>query len=268
MKMRGWITGAAGVALMALSVIGYLMFMKDYDRSQATMDTLMPMRTLLSGERVDAALLRKVTLPVAAHRTDAIRKPEELIGKYVIVPIGRDEEIAAWKLSVDKLTPAEGERYYSFKTDAVTNVNNMVRRGDRVDVWVELKQPADDRKEERVTAVKVIEGLPVAGVKTAEGAEVGDKPGLDAMLASDAAQLADSRGKAPGKPELNTYIMSDEIYAAYAAAAAAGMIRLALPNLTQGDSGPARVTSEFTGWMERNPSIAESIAPVHKEVKP
>jgi Flp pilus assembly protein CpaB len=264
MKLRGWIIGIAGAALMAVSVVGYLAFMRDFDSSQETLDTLMPVRTLLSGERIEATLLRRVTVPVAAHRTDAVDKPEELIGKIVVVPIGREEEIALWKLSADRLVPQPGEHYYSFKTDTAANVNNMVRRGDRVDVWVERKE-SGSAAGERVNALKVIEGLPVAGVKTAEGLEVMDKQGLDAMLASDAAQLAEARGKAPGKPELNTFIMTDEVYQAYAAAAALGTIRLALPNLTQADDVSARVTDEFRHWLEQNPAAAASIA---QEVRP
>ncbi|WP_438432544.1 RcpC/CpaB family pilus assembly protein [Gorillibacterium sp. sgz500922] len=267
MKLRGWIIGIVGAALMAVSVVGYLLFMRNYDRSQETLETLMPVRTLLSGERIEAAVLRKVTVPVAAHRPDAVRRPEELIGKYVVVPIGREEEIAAWKLSRDKLVPEEGERYYSFKTDAAANVNNMVRRGDRVDVWVELKQSAGEPGVERASALKVIEGLPVAGVKTAEGAEVTDKQGMDALLASDAAQLADSRGKSAGKPELNTFIMNDEVYAAYAAAAAAGTIRLALPNLTRETEAQALVTPEFSAWLERN-APSSAAYPLSQEANP
>ncbi|WP_148450041.1 RcpC/CpaB family pilus assembly protein [Gorillibacterium timonense] len=253
---------------MALSVLGYLLFMNHLEHSKSTVETLMPVRTLLSGEVVDVSLLHSVTVSSAAHRADAVMDPNELIGKQVVVPIGRDEEFAAWKLSEVKLTPMTGERYYSFKTDAATNVNNMVRRGDRVDVWVEWKGQTSDQREERITAVKIIESLPVAGVKTAEGVEVGDKFGVDSMLAGDAAQLASSRGRAPGKPELNTYIMSDEVYAAFAAASVHGTIRLALPNLTEANSEPARVTSEFADWLAHNAVKPELLNLESEGVKP
>lgn len=266
--MRRWFIGISGAVLMALSVLGYLLFMNHLEKSRSTVEALMPVRTLLSGETVEASLLRRVTIPAAAHRADAMGNEGELLGKKVVVPIGRDEEFAGWKLAEDKLVPGEGERYYSFKTDAVTNVNNMVRRGDRVDVWVEWKRLSGDEREERVSAVKIIEALPVAGVKTAEGAEVGDKFGIDAMLAGDAQQLAASRGRAPAKPEMNTYIMSDEVYAAYAAATAQGTIRLALPNLTEEAEGPARVTPEYAVWLEQNTVAAGSYSPVTKEEKP
>ncbi|MEO3944994.1 RcpC/CpaB family pilus assembly protein [Gorillibacterium sp. CAU 1737] len=247
--MGKWIRAGVGFFLMAASVIGYLLFMVQLDRSRSTVETWMPIRTLTSGEVVHAALLRRVSIPVEAHRQDALTDLSQLEGKQVLVPIGREEELAAWKLANVKLAPDVGERYYSFKTDAVTNVNNMVRRGDRVDVWLEWKRPAADGNEEQVLALKVIEALPVAGVKSAEGVEVGDKQGLDVLLTDNAAQLAASRGRAPVKPELNTFIMSDEVYEAYAAAAAHGTLRLALPNLTVNEQEPARVTDQFQAWL-------------------
>lgn len=248
--MRKVMVALLGVVLMAVSVYGYIRFMQDLEHDRNTMLTLKPVRTLLSGEVIEAGMLRRVEIPGTAHRDDAIVDVTSLSGRVVVVPIGKDEELTGWKLSPGRVVPLPDERYYSFKTDAVANVNNMVRKGDRVDVWMEWKHPDPNRAAAMDTAaIKVIAGLPVSAVKSAEGIEVEDRVTLEAAIATDAAMLSQARSKPGGLPALNTYIMADEVYQAYAAAAATGTIRLALPNLTQDTSESAYVTSEFREWQ-------------------
>jgi Flp pilus assembly protein CpaB len=248
--MRKVMVGLLGVVLMAVSVYGYIRFMQYLDHDRNTLLTLKPVRTLLSGEVIEAGMLRRVEIPGTAHREDAIVDVAMLSGRVVVVPIGKDEEVTGWKLSPGRVVPLLDERYYSFKTDAVANVNNMVRKGDRVDVWMEWKNPDPNREVAMNTvAIKVIAGLPVSAVKSAEGIEVEDRITLDAAISTDAAMLSQARSKPGGLPALNTYIMADEVYQAYAAAAAAGTIRLALPNLTQEAPDHAYVTAEFSEWQ-------------------
>ncbi|MES7204610.1 RcpC/CpaB family pilus assembly protein, partial [Cutibacterium acnes] len=164
--------------------------------------------------------------------------------------IGPNEQIASWKVAERKLTPREGERYVSFPADDLTNVGNMLRKGDRVDVWVEFDQP----KRLGGTwkgAMKVIEGLEVASVRTAEGAEVMNG-GLGAVaVAGPMAGLQQDgamRGSASGKPSMNTFIMNERLYEAYALAALTGTVKLALPDVSLQAGADARVTADFEAF--------------------
>ncbi|MDQ0896215.1 MULTISPECIES: hypothetical protein [unclassified Paenibacillus] len=246
--MRKVIIGASGVALMAISVVGNLYFSKLTEVKFTSTITVKPTRLLKSGEIIEASMLRQVSIPEAAHVKEAIIDSKDLLGKEVLVPVGENEEIASWKVGTPGYVPREGERYYSFKTDVTTNVNNMVRLGDSVDVWVEFDSPKLIRTPnglETIGAVKIIEGLRVTSIKTAEGVEVWDVNALENLVQSDSDQLANSRAKSTGKPETNTYIMNDDTYSAYALGSIGGKIKLALPNLNKRDMPPAKVTDSF-----------------------
>jgi len=235
--MRRWWVTLIGLVMMGASIYGYGRY-AEYVRVEAEMtEAVMPAKLIVSGETVDHSMLRRVLIPVEAVDDDALRSEAEIVGKTTVVPIGPNEQIAAWKLADRKLTPREGERYVSFPTDDVTNVGNMLRRGDRVDVWVEFEEPK--RLGERwAGAVKVIEGLEVASVRTKEGAEVSGQNGL-------------TRSGAGGPPGINTFIMDDALYEAYALASLIGTVKLALPDLSLPSQGPAGVTAEFEAMRER-----------------
>jgi Flp pilus assembly protein CpaB len=241
---------------MSASVYGYRVMARQIDRESTMMDTVKPVRLLQSGEIIERGMLRMVPIPKSAHQPDAELAVSELIGRTVIVPIADHEELSVWKLARTDIVPAPDERYVSFKTDAVTNVNNMIRRGDRVDVWVEFDTPKAVKSEAgaawTVGAVKIIENVKVAGVKTAEGIEVFDNVSLDAVLQSSQTQLQNARSKPNGKPELNTYIMDDVLQEAYSLGMLGGKIKLTLPNV----SGPDRANPE-----------AASVTALFKELK-
>jgi hypothetical protein len=247
--MRKIIIGVTGVVLMIGSILGYLYFMQSTEVKVSTMETLKPTRLLNSGEIIDISMIRRVALSVSAHNVDAVQDVNSLVGKVVAVPIGKDEEFTSWKLSAIRLTPQEGERYFSFKTDTATNVNNMLRRGDRIDVWVEFDQPKLITDSAGGTlsigAVKIIEGLMVSDIKTAEGLSVTDSTGVESIIQSDQTQFNNARNKATGKPELNTYIMNDEVYEAYVLGNIGGHIKLALPDLSYRSVDPMKVTSAY-----------------------
>ncbi|MGG1600835.1 hypothetical protein [Paenibacillus naphthalenovorans] len=246
---RTWIVALLGCLLMAGSVAGYWQFMKHTEFQVETMDTVKPVRMLHSGEVIEASMLRKAVIPVAAHHPEAVTDVHALIGQTVLVPIADHEELVLWKLSDRRLVPREGERYFSFKTDAAANVGNMVRKGDRVDVWVEFDNPKLIKTASGATwsvgAVKVIEQLPVTGVKTPEGPEVTDATAVEAVVQSNRQQLQNARSKPNGKPELNTYLMNDDVYEAYVLGSIAGRIKLALPDLTKPGSDSGTVTALF-----------------------
>lgn len=246
--MRKVIIGASGVALMAISIMGNLYFFKLTEANLTTTTTIKPTRLLKTGEIIEPYMLRQVTLPEASHAKDAITDTKALIGKEVQVPVGEDEEIVSWKVAKPGYVPKQGEHYYSYKTDVTENVNNMVRRGDWVDVWVEFDTPKLVRTPNgllSIGAVKIIEGLRVSSVKSVDGLEINDGTGLDNIVQSDSEQLSNARSKPSGKPETNTYIMDDDAYAAYALGSIGGKIKLALSNLNQREFPPTKVTDSF-----------------------
>jgi hypothetical protein len=248
-RLRKVIIPVTAVVLMTGSVLGFIYFTKQVQVQVTTMNTIGPIRMLHSGELIDSSMLRVVPIAQVAHRHDALLDMDAMIGKTVIVPISKDEEIVSWKISDKKLVPGQGERYVSFKTDSVANVNNMVRKGDRVDVWVEFDNPKLIKTGSGVTwsvgAVKIIDNLMVSSVKSAEGVEVADTGILESMIQSDQAQLSNARSKAIGKPEQNTYIMNDSLYEAFALGNIGGKIKLVLPNLTSPNNEAAKITELF-----------------------
>lgn len=251
---KPWIVGFLGLLLMACSVGGYWYFMKHTELEMQSMETIKPVRLLHSGEVIEASMLRTVRIAQAAHHSQAFTNPQSVLGLTVMVPIESDEELLPWKLADTRMTPLSDERYFSFKTDATVNVNNMVRRGDRVDVWVEFESPRTITGPSGILAgvgaVKIIEQLPVTAVKTAEGLEVVDGGNLDPLLPSGKAALQEARSKPNGKPELNTYIMNDEVYEAYVLGGIGGRIKLALPDLTSRTQGGGRVTELYKRLKE------------------
>ncbi|MCP1307937.1 SAF domain-containing protein [Paenibacillus tyrfis] len=247
---KAWIVITLGCVLMAGSIYGYWQFMKHTEIQVRTMTTVKPVRMLQSGEVVEASMLRKAVIPLAAHSSEAVTDLDALIGKTVLVPIADSEELVSWKLTDRSTVPRAGERYFSFKTDAAVNVNNMVRRGDRVDVWVEFETPkfvtTGSGALWSVGAVKIIEQLPVTAVKTAEGLEVTDGATIETVVQPNQIQLQNARSKPNGKPELNTYMMNDEVYEAYVLGSIGGKIKLALPDL----SAPTVASGTVTGLFQ------------------
>ncbi|WP_281889659.1 hypothetical protein [Paenibacillus sp. YYML68] len=251
---KSWIVGLIGVLLMAGSAAGYWYFMKHTELALHTVETIKPVRLLQSGEVIEPGLLQTVRIAQAAHHPEAVTNMSSLIGLTVQVPISEQEELLPWKLTHKRITPLAQERYFSFKTDAMMNVNNTVRRGDRVDVWVELEQPKSIITPggvlTSVGAVKIIEQLPVASVKTAEGQELTDSAALTAIVPGSASAVEDARGQPNGKPELNTFLMNDEVYEAYVLGTIGGQIKLALPDYTAPASDAARVTELYLQLKE------------------
>lgn len=247
--MRRWLLTLLGVVMMAASIYGYGRYAAAVDAEAATVEALLPTRLIASGETVDASMLRRVPIPIGAVVPDALSDERDIVGMTAIAPIAPNEQFAAWKLAERQLTPREGERYVTFPTDDVTNVGNMLRRGDRVDVWVEFEQPTlvDGTL---AGAVKAIEGLIVASVRTAEGAEIADTPSYayETAFASPARQQQRVRSAATGDPAMNTFIMEEALYEAYALARLAGRIKLALPDLSLPDETPARVSDAFARY--------------------
>ncbi|MCD1257220.1 hypothetical protein B5M42_000025 [Paenibacillus athensensis] len=243
MRLRKMLVYLIGILFIVISVYLYVKVINSYKESVTTTLTLQATRLIQAGEIIQTGMFQPVTVPIAQHRDDAAISEQELLGKMALVPIGMGEEFAKWKIGVDIAAPAPGQFLSSFKTDSLTNVNNMVRRGDRVDVWIDFENPRQfvDASGSRmqIGSVKIISGLKVVNVKTAEGAEVEENGGgaevLDAIRSGALQVNQDNIGRVRSKPSgiafANTYIMDDEISNAYVLGSLGGRIRLTLPNL-------------------------------------
>jgi hypothetical protein len=250
-RLKKAIVYISGLLLMGLSIWLYVLFMHKYETAIVLMETLKPARMLQPGDVIREDLVRRVTIPVAAHDLEATVNVDELIGKTVLVPIGTSEEFLAWKVGDRMLAPRNDERYFSFKSDKIQNDGNIVRRGDRVDVWVEFDMPRLLRdtsgSRRQIAGLKLIEGLLVASVKTNDGVEVSDMEGLNLVLtkvgnptSTSRISPTQARSTPNGIPDINTYVMREDIYHAYLLGNLGGKIKLALPDWNQ----MSRVTAE------------------------
>lgn len=262
--MRKWITLIIGLLLVGGSAVGFAKYMKSYELDITTMNTIKPVKMIQAGELITESMIRTVSIPTAQHMENSIIDPKKLIGKRAIVPIGESEEILSWKIGEDTLYPKDNEEYIGFKVDFVGAVNNMVRRGDKVDVWVEYTQPkmydengieldqaeqarriAANPANAKLVAKKIynkllIKNLTVAYVKDQEGKEItdsGSPKGPQLQLPESATQRDEAnaeryRQNASGQPSYITFIMSPEQYASFAEGAKEGTIRLGLPSTT------------------------------------
>jgi hypothetical protein len=236
-----------GVFLIAASVLVRIYVSKQVDTKMNTMVTLKPTRLLTSGDIIDESMIRAVTISQASHNKEAILDIKNLLGKKIIVPLAENEEIFNWKISDLDLVPKIGEHYFSFKSDPLMNNNNMVRRGDRLDVWVEFDSPKKIKTVEGklwdVGAVKIIENLLVSSVKNPDGIEVFEN--INYFSTDNLNTILNPRGKPNGKPDMNTYIMTDDVYNSYVIGSIGGKIKLALPNLNTNTNENTKITSGF-----------------------
>lgn len=245
--MRKWSVRLLGILIILVSILGYWYYTDQRNLQVSTITTLVPSRTLQAGEILEASMINQVVIPAAQHRVNAIRERGQLEGKIVTVALAPDEEFVPWKISDVRLAPTAEERYFSFKTDTLANVGNMVRKADRVDVWIEFEKPRSvhfsNGQTVMIGAMKIIDSLPVVSVKTAEGVEVSDDNSLVNMIVP-----ANARSRATGKPESNTYLMAEDVYQAYVMGSTVGKIKLALPNLSNNVDFmiPASTTDTYT----------------------
>jgi hypothetical protein len=254
---RKWLAYLIGLMMIGFSLYFYYQFTDHYQAVKTTMHTLKPLRPLQAGEMITNENVQSVLIPITAHDPSAIIDMERIRGKKLMVPLSTGEEFAPWKLADVIAAPSPDQRYYSFKTDALQNVSNMIRRGDRVDVWVELDTPrrSVDEKggEQWIGSVKLLENLLVADVKSAEGAEIVDVYDNGGVFSNinvgtvhnQAPDLQQIRAKPNAKPEVNTYIMNEAEYNVYVIGAMSGKIKLSLANILTENGGDSRISEQY-----------------------
>jgi hypothetical protein len=256
MNWRKWIAYGLGLMMIVFSIYFYFKFTKHYQEAVTTMRTLKPLRPLQVGEVISNDNVQAVMIPITAHDSNAITDLEAIRGLRVKVPLSTGEEFSAWKITDVLIAPDEGQRYYSFKTDALQNVSNMVRRGDHVDVWVEFDSPRRfidrDGAKQWIGSVKLLENLLVSDVKSAEGVEIADVNDNGAFSSLRVAMAPDEkpdmnrvRASPNAKPEVNTYIMSEEEYNVYVIGSLSGRIKLSLANIFAENKAKSRISELF-----------------------
>ncbi len=247
MWRRGLVTGI-GVVWMIGAVGGFHWYVRAVEQRVAYVTTWQPTRWIASGEVIDSAMVREVRIPERAIVKDGLRRIEQIVGKSTLIPMSADEQFVAWKLSSKRVVPTGDERFVSFPTNEVTNVATILRKGDTVDVYVEFGKAVVIEGQLR-GAVKVIEALPVASVRTAEGIEVVTHTD-DAWLAFShtPAVPPSSSPHAATKPAINTFLMTPQVYEAYTLAQLYGQIKLTLSHRTTPPTHVARVTDDFRTW--------------------
>lgn len=250
-----------GLLLVAGSTYGFTVYMKSYELDVTMMKTIKPAELIQAGELITPDMLVEVDIPTVQHMKNAIVDINEIIGKRSKVPIGEMEEILAWKIGPDTLYPDKDETYLGFKVDFVGAVNNMVRRGDKVDVYVEYTVPKlltdsgeildqtildannhlSGTPESLPTIVgkvyneRLITGLTVAYVKDQEGKEIEDISAAVSFGLSlngsnrDAFNMERYRQNATNQPAYITFIINDEQYSLIAEGQKEGTLKFGLP---------------------------------------
>ena len=257
MNKRKWFAYVIGLLMIFFSLYFYFQFTNHYQTAVTTMRTLKPLKPMQVGDIISTENVQSVLIPITAHDSKAIIDIEGIRGKKLKVPLSTSEEFTPWKLTDNLIAPNSGQLYYSFKTDALQNVSNMVRRGDRVDVWVEFDKPHHlvdgTGGKQWVGSVKLLENLLVADVKSAEGAEIVDTNSSGNAFSSlgmgitsnQEPDLNQMRGNPSFKPEINTYIMSEAEYNVYVIGALSGKIKLSLANILVENGGESRISELF-----------------------
>lgn len=261
--MKKWIAVIIGACIVIGSAIGFSKYMKSYELDVTMMNTIKPVRMIQPNELITREMLRIVPISTVQHMQNAVVDMDKIIGMRAIIPIGETEEILSWKIGEDHLYPDENEQYLGFKASIIDTVINMVRRGDKVDVWVEYASPkiynpagqeVDQSQLSRVlsenpnitTSLPVgwtkvynkllVQGLTVAYVKDQEGREVVDNSltsslGIESLsaLQRDSKNMEFYRQNASAFSAYITFIINPEQYSLVAEGQKEGIIKLGLP---------------------------------------
>lgn len=253
--MRKLIPIFVGTIIIVASVYGFSRYMKGYELDVTMMDTIKPTTMIQAGQLITRDLLRIEQIPTVQHMDNAVIDLNEIVGKRAIVPIGEMEEILSWKIGPDTLYPKQGETYLGFQVDFVGAVNNMVRRGDKVDVYVEYNSPKlldalgneidpddptytlDSMPEvaNKIYSEKIITGLTVAYVKDQDGKEIVDVYSPNSFgiplngIQRDAVNMERYRQGSMAQPSYITFILNDDEYYKIAEGQKKGIIKFGLP---------------------------------------
>lgn len=165
--------------MLFASVFGFMQWMKGYEAETTTETVILAKKYIPAHTVITSEMFYFQDIDRRLKNPRAIHEPKKLIGMVTSIPIGTNEQFLPWKMDARDLYPNDGESYFTFKTDAITSVGNMIRRGDRVQIWLEANNSVGLWKEEGLelptpSAFLVLSDAKVAYVKDADGNEVKD----------------------------------------------------------------------------------------------
>lgn len=136
---------------------------------------------------VDAADVTVRTVPTDIAPANALRDPEDAIGKMVAVPLAADEVVLASDLISPTLT---GPNYaltmdetrvaMAIPVDDIMSRNNLLKPGDHIDILFSFDVKISEGEDEKFTSFDALQNLEIAAVvrTTDLQAEAGERTGL------------------------------------------------------------------------------------------
>jgi hypothetical protein len=260
-----------GCLLLLASIFGFVQWMKTYEVKVTTAPALMAKQYIPAFTVIKEDMVYIEPIDIRLKNDNAIHDPTLLIGKTTSIPIGTNEQFVKWKVDRRNLFPKPGESYFTFKADAISSVGNMVRRGDTVEIWLEineatLQQWKDKEPRQQVpAAMHVIEDAVVAYVKDGQGNEVIDQTGSQVepffFGKNDIRDQADHeqfRKTASADTVSVTYILTNEQYERIVRAARYGNLKMGLSWSFETETFQGKASSvsaplefQFQYWIER-----------------
>lgn len=226
-----------GIVIIVGMTVGFHFYIKEYEHNITTMKTYVPSRFIQAGEEITKSMIHQATIPTMQHRSNAYTHPNDIIGQRAVVPIGTNEEFMDWKLTKDNIYPTAGQEFFPFQINFVQSINDMVRRGDEVDIWVDYKKPVEE-KGQKIYSKKILSNITVAYVKDTNGKEIKDSSQNTALQALEHLSKSEKdqytfqhfRDTPTAKPSYMTFIMTPEQYQTLVEAEQKGTITLGMKN--------------------------------------
>jgi hypothetical protein len=256
-----------GCLFLLASVYGYIHWMKTYEEEVTTTAILIAKQYIPAHTKIEGDMIEVVHLDFRLKRDDAWQRLEDVIGKETAIPIGTGEQFIKWKMDILKVAPNPGEQLFTFKTDSIAAVSNMIRRGDEVQIWLELDPNLLRSEWPHVKtsllpgAMKVLTGVKIAYVRDAQGQEVVNKDrGLPSIIVSQspADQIIheQQRSEATGDIVSVTYVLTEMDYEKLLRAQRYGRLKMGFSYTfkeqihAQGNETKLTHPLSFDYWME------------------
>jgi hypothetical protein len=262
-----------GCILLFSSVFGFVHWMKQYESEVTTTPVLMAKKYIPAHTVITSDMLYVQSIDSRLKNTNAFHDAKLVVGKETAIPIGTNEQFVRWKIDERNLLPNRGESYFTFKSDAISTVANMIRRGDYVQIWLEvdssvMKSEFSEHNQTQIPgALLVIDQAKVAYVKDAQGQEVTDKEPVrvDPFFygkkdVHDRKDHDQSRTNATGDIVSITYIFTEQQYERIIRAQRFGKLKMGLSWQFQTELDHATTSAtvlkrdseyDFEIWMDR-----------------
>lgn len=263
-----------GIALVLGSAFGFIQWMKGVEVEATTAPVLMAKRYIPAHTIITEEMIEMRIIDENLKNAEALQSVDSVVGKETAVPLGTGEQFIDWKLDTRSLIPNPGENLFTFPTDAIASVDNMVRRGDIVSIWVEVEPSVLDQLQKTAAIGEIVPAsmvvLPnarVAYVKNAQGGEVVDQPAdirvkqiiTGSPIQRDAQEHDQFRMNPTSTAATVTYILTDAQYQLLVGAQRLGKLKMGLfwPFQTKNDSSLVKSVDDKSNddyalnWLNR-----------------